>query len=148
MMNNTWILVAHRGGARLFENKGPGKGLNLLHNIPHPAGRLKNKDIGADKPGRSFDSNGQGRHSLSSEQEPTAHVTEQFAKQLSTMLDDGRHQQLYGKLVLVAEPRFLGNLRAALSTPTAALVTATVGKDLGGVELHNMPKHLTETIRL
>jgi protein required for attachment to host cells len=50
--------------------------------------------------------------------------------------------------VLVAEPRFLGNLRAALSTPTAALVTATVGKDLGGVELHNMPKHLTDTIRL
>jgi protein required for attachment to host cells len=148
MINNTWILVAHRGGARLFENKGPGKGLNLLHDIPHPAGRLKNKDIGADKPGRSIDSHGPGRHSLSSEQEPTAHVTEQFAKQLSTMLDNGRHQQLYGKLVLVAEPRFLGSLRAALSTPTAALVTATVGKDLGGVGLHNMPKHLTDTIRL
>jgi protein required for attachment to host cells len=64
------------------------------------------------------------------------------------MLDDGRHQQLYGKLVLVAEPRFLGSLRAALSTPTAALVMATVGKDLGSVELHNMPKHLTDTIRL
>jgi len=148
MVNNTWILVAHRGGARLFENKGPGKGLNLLHDIPHPEGRLKNKDIGADKPGRSIDSHGPGRHSLSSEQEPTAHITEQFAKQLSTMLDDGRHQQLYGKLVLVAEPRFLGSLRAALSTPTAALVMATVGKDLGSVELHNMPKHLTDTIRL
>jgi protein required for attachment to host cells len=148
MINNTWILVAHRGGARLFENKGPGKGLNLLHDIPHPEGRLKNKDIGADKPGRSIDSHGPGRHSLSSEQEPTAHITEQFAKQLSTMLDDGRHQQLYGKLVLVAEPRFLGSLRAALSTPTAALVMATVGKDLGSVELHNMPKHLTDTIRL
>jgi len=148
MVNNTWILVAHRGGARIFENKGPGKGLNLLHDIPHPEGRLKNKDIGADKPGRSIDSHGPGRHSLSSEQEPTAHVTEQFAKQLSTMLDDGRHQQLYGKLVLVAEPRFLGSLRAALSTPTAALVMATVGKDLGSVELHNMPKHLTDTIRL
>ena len=148
MINNTWILVAHRGGARIFENKGPGKGLNLLHDIPHPEGRLKNKDIGADKPGRSIDSHGPGRHSLSPEQEPTAHVTEQFAKQLSTMLDDGRHQQLYGKLVLVAEPRFLGNLRAALSTPTAALVMATVGKDLGNVELHNMPKHLTDTIRL
>ena len=148
MMNNTWILVAHRGGARLLENKGPGKGLNLLHDIPHPEGRLKNKDIGADKPGRSIDSHGPGRHSLSSEQEPTAHVTEQFAKQLSTMLDDGRHQQRYGKLVLVAEPRFLGSLRAALSTPTAALVMATVGKDLGSVELHNMPKHLTDTIRL
>ncbi len=36
----------------------------------------------------------------------------------------------------------------ALSAPTAALVTATVGKDRGDVELHNMPAHLTDTIRL
>lgn len=147
-MNNTWILVAHRGGARLFENKGPGKGLNLLHDIPHPEGRLKNKDIGADKPGRSFDSRGQGRHALSTEQEPTAHLAEQFAKQLSTMLEDGRSQQRYAKLVLVAEPRFLGNLRAALSSPTAALVTATLDKDLAGVEQHNMTKHLSDIVRL
>lgn len=147
-MNNIWILVAHRGGARIFENKGHGKGLNLLQDIPHPQGRLKNKDIGADKPGRSFDRQGQGRHSLASEQEPTAHVAEQFAKQLSSMLDDGRNHQRYGKLVLVAEPRFLGNLRAALSPPTAALVTAAVDKDLGGVEAHNMPKYLGEVIRL
>ena len=148
MMNNTWILVAHRGGARLFENKGPGKGMNLLHDIPHPEGRLKNKDIGADKPGRSFDSRGQSRHSLSKEQDPTTHVAEQFAKQLSTLLDDGRSHQRYAKLVLVAEPRFLGNLRAALSSPTAALVTATVDKDLGGVEPHNIPKHLDDIIHL
>ncbi len=132
MMNNTWILVAHRGGARLFENKGPGKGLNLLHDIPHPAGRLKNKEIGADKPGRSFDSRGQSRHSLSTEQEPTAHVTEQFAKQLSTMLDDGRRQQLYGKLVLVAEPRFLGSLRARLERTHRGAGDGDRGKGPGG----------------
>lgn len=148
MMNNTWVLVAHRGGARLFENKGPGKGLNLLHDIPHPEGRLKNKDIGADRPGRSFDSRGQSRHSLSSEQEPTAHVAEQFAKHLSTLLDDGRNQQRYAKLVLVAEPRFLGSLRAALSSPTAAMVSASLGKDLGGIEPHNIPGHLAGTLRL
>lgn len=148
MMNSTWILVAHRGGARLFESKGPGKGMNLLHDIPHPEGRLKNKDIGADKPGRSFDSRGQSRHSLSKEQDPTSHVAEQLAKQLSTILDDGRSHQRYAKLVLVAEPRFLGNLRAALSPPTAALVTATVDKDLGGMEPHNIPKHLGDIARL
>ena len=64
------------------------------------------------------------------------------------MLDDGRIQHRYGKLVLVAEPRFLGNLRAALSSPTAALVTAAVDKDQGNVDAHNMTKHLGEVIRL
>lgn len=148
MNKNTWILVAHRSGARLFENKGPGKGLNLVSDIPHPEGRLKNKDIDADRPGRSFDSRGQGRHALSSEQEPTAHLAEQFAKQLSSMLDEGRNQQRYSKLVLIAEPRFLGNLRATLSTTTAALITATLSKDLGGVESRLLPKHLTDVVRL
>jgi protein required for attachment to host cells len=148
MNNNTWILVAHRSGARLFENRGPGKGLNLIFDIYHPEGRLKNKDLDTDKPGRSFDSRGHGRHALSSEQEPTAHLAEQFAKQLSTMLDDGRNQQRYTKLVLVAEPRFLGNLRAALSATTAALITATIGKDLGGIEPHLLSKHLTDIVRL
>jgi protein required for attachment to host cells len=148
MPNTTWILVAHRSGARIFENKGPNKGLSLLQDIPHPEGRLKNRDIGADKPGRSFDSHGQARHALGTEQEPTAHLAEQFAKQLGATLEDGRNHQRYTKLVLVAEPRFLGNLRAALSAPTAALVTASLGKDLGSVELHDLPKHLADTVWL
>ena len=29
-MAKTWILVAHEAGARVFENRGPGKGLELL----------------------------------------------------------------------------------------------------------------------
>jgi protein required for attachment to host cells len=147
-MNNTWILVAHRGGARVFENKGPGKGMNLLQDIPHPEGRLKNKEIGADKPGRSFDSLGVGRHALGKEQDPASHVAEQFAKHLVSLLDDGRHQQRYTKLVLVAEARFLGNLRASLNPQTATLVTATLDKDLGSVEPRDLPKHLIDVVRL
>ena len=68
-MKTTWIAVAHRGGARLFASNGRGKGLNLVQDIPHPEGRHKNKDIGADKPGRSLDSSGR-RHAFTNEQEP------------------------------------------------------------------------------
>jgi hypothetical protein len=39
-VTTTWILVAHRGGARLLANTGPGKGLQLVYDIPHPEGRL------------------------------------------------------------------------------------------------------------
>ncbi len=142
-MNHTWILVAHRGGARLFENQGPGQGLNLLQDIPHPEGRLKSKDLGTDQPGRGSDSHGT-RHAFEQQQEPAAHVTEQ----LSTLLEDGRTHHRYRQLVLVAEPHFLGNLQAALNPQTAALVTATVDKDLGHVNAHEMPKHLSAVVRL
>lgn len=141
-MPKTWIVVAHRGGARLFENKGPGKGLDLLREIDHPEGRLKNREIDTDKPGRGYENRGGAHHAFEKERESTTHVAEQFAKQISGILDEGRNRQAYGRLVLVAEPRFLGNLRSALSRETASLVNATIDKDLGGVESREMAKHL------
>lgn len=147
-MTTTWILVAHRGGARLFEHSGPGKGLQLVEEISHPQGRLKNGDINSDKPGRAFDKFGGGRHSMSKEHEPKEQVAIQFAKQLAETLDRGRTGGHYGKLVLVAEPRFLGELRAALPPHTAALVSAAVDKDLGGIGNHEIAGHLANAVAL
>lgn len=147
-MNTCWILVAHRSGARLFENNGPGTGLKLVEAIPHPEGRLKNREINADKPGRVFDSVGGGRHSMSKEHEPTEQVSRQFANQLSEKLHLGRTQNRYTQLILIAEPRFLGELRAALPPQTAALVIAELNKDLIDVDDRDLPSHLGEVIKL
>ena len=146
-MNNTWILVAHRSGARLFENAGPGKGLNLVEEIPHPEGRLKDGQINADKPGRAFDTFSR-RHSVSQEKGPADQVTSMFAKHLSDMLDKARAQNRYTKLVLVAEPHLLGELRGALNNQTAALVTSTLNKDLINIENRDLPKHLGSILEL
>jgi len=146
-VKNTWVLIAHRGGARIFENKGPGKGLILLQDIPHPEGKLKSKDLGSDEPGRSFDSHG-ARHSFEQEVGPAAHVADVFARQLAGILEEGRVGHRYGRLLLVAEARFLGILRAALSRETSALVTVTVNKNLGHVETQEVPKHLQDVLQL
>lgn len=140
-MNNTWILVAHRGGARILENTGSGQNLNLLRDIPHPQGGLKSKDIGSDRPARGVHRHG-GRTTFQQEQEPPAHLAEVFARQLAGLLDDGRLKRRYGRLVLVAEPRFLGMLRAALSRATDELVIATVNKNLGYLETRELQKYL------
>lgn len=147
-MNTTWILVAHRGGARLFENAGPGKGLTLVETVDHPEGRLKNGEINSDRPGRAFDKFGAGRHGMSTEQEPTERVAQRFAKELGEKLAQGRVQNRYAKLVLVAEPRFLGELRNSLDAPTTALVSATLDKDLGGITERDLPRHLGDIVRL
>ena len=147
-MNTTWILVAHRGGARLFENLGPGKGLQLVEDIPHPEGRLKSGEINADRPGRAFDKFGAGRHSMSQEHEAADQVSLMFAKHLCDKLEKARAENRFGGLVLVAEPRLLGELRAALDKPTAALVSATLDKDLVGVDNRDIPKHLDNLVKL
>lgn len=142
-MNVTWILVAHRSGARLYEKQD--KKLTLVQEIEHPEGKLKNQDINTDRPGRSFDRKGAGRHAMSSEQEATEREAIRFARQLAAILEDGRLHHRYAKLVLVAEPRFLGELRAALTPETDSTIRATLGKDLAWLENQAVPKYL-ETV--
>jgi protein required for attachment to host cells len=145
-MNTSWILVANRSGARLFESAAPGEGLRLLRDIAHPEGRLTNHDIGSDRPGRSFDSHGPGRHAMGKEHDETEQMAIRFAKQLSLLLDEGRAQHQFAKLILVAEPRFLGHVRKALSRETSALVSASLDKDLPGVDPRELGGHLENLV--
>ena len=141
-MTTTWILSANRSNASLFESNWPGKSMRRLQDIPHPKGRLQNKDINTDKPGRSFDSMGQGRHSMGSDQEPIDHVAQQYASVLAELLNKGRLTNAYEKLVLIAEPKFLGILRAALDKNTALLVVQSVNKELLDLKEEDVGKYL------
>ena len=141
-MTTTWILIANRSSASLFESDWPGKSMRRIQDIPHPQGRMQNREIDTDKPGRSFTSFGQSRHAMSTEEEPTEHIAHQFALDLAELLNKGRVAHAYDKLVLMAEPKFLGILRAALDANTAALVVQTVNKDLPNVKEEDLAKYL------
>lgn len=141
-MTTTWILTANRSGASLFESNWPGKSMRRIQDIPHPQGREQNMDIDTGKPGLSFDSVGQGRHAMSTEQDPTEHIAQQFASDLAERLNKGRVAHAYDKLVLMAEPKFLGLLRAALDKHTAAMVVQTVSKDLSNVKEEDLADYL------
>ena len=65
-MATTWILVAHRGGARIFENRSGERELKLVENIDHAVGRLQAHELESDRSGRSFDRMGDQRHGISS----------------------------------------------------------------------------------
>ncbi len=67
---------------------------------------------------------------------------QKFAHHLAEMLNKGRNDHAYQKLILVAEPGFLGDLSGALDKNTSALVEKTVGKDLMHVGENELPQHL------
>ena len=131
-MAKTWILVGHDAGARVFENYGPGKGLELVETIEHPEGRLRDRDIDSDRPGRSFrkDSGDPRRAAMSRGESPHDRAISDFARALADKLQRARVRNQYERLVLVAPPRFLGLLRASLDGPTAPLVVGSLDKDL------------------
>lgn len=147
-MDSTWILVANRANARLFTNTGSHRELTLLKDFIHSEGRLKDRELSSDKPGRAFDSGGQGRHGMSKSESPSEHETARFAKELATVLEQGRTSHQFGRLILVAEPGFLGVLNGAIDRHTAELVTDTLSKDLAHLDDADIPAVILEHIRL
>ena len=133
----TWILVASRTGAKLFENKGPNEPLEFPKEFQFPQGKIMDKDVYQDQPGRSFNSVSQSqgghgtsapRHSLSSEVTPHELSSHKFAKTLAAMLEQGRNAHQFSKLVLVAEARFLGVLKGELSEEVTKQISHTLEK--------------------
>ncbi|MGB5265629.1 MAG: host attachment protein [Polyangiales bacterium] len=147
-MGNTWILVAHEGGARLFANDGIGNGLALVESIDHPKGRARDRDLASDRPGRSFRKNSGDprRASMGQSESPHERVVSDFSRELADKLRQARVQNQFDRLVLVAPPRFLGLLRSSLDGPTSQLIIGTIHKDLATSNEAELIQHLGEVI--
>jgi protein required for attachment to host cells len=140
-MATTWILVAHRSGARLFESRGD-RALLPVESIDHPAGRRRPHELETDRPGRSFDRMGGQRHGMSKEDSPTEHLAVEFAAELAAHLKSAHEAKRFDRLLLVAGPKLLGHLRDALDKHTAAAVGGSLDRDLGETPDAELPAHL------
>jgi protein required for attachment to host cells len=106
------------------------------------------RELGTDKPGRTFESADGSRHSL--EQRVDWHRAEkhQFARKMAGFLERAACRRAFERLVLVAPPQALGDLRAALGRRARERLSGEPNKDLTNVALHDLPNHLSELLRL
>ena len=131
--HTTWILLADRSEAKILSHAGGHAALTLVESFEHPEGRKHDRDIEADKPGRVFEKGGVGRHAVGSEELPHERLAHMFAKKLAERLEAGRQAHAFDRLVLAAEPKFLGLLRHELDATTAKLVTAELHRHMLGL---------------
>lgn len=127
----SWIVVADGGHARIFSNDGPGKGLRPVAGEErdadlHSAGR----DIVTDRPGRTFDSVGGGRHDKEPPADPRQLEKEAFLAKLAGHLGGCAEAGRFARLIVVAEPRALGALRRHLPASARKKIHAELAKDL------------------
>lgn len=148
MKHNIWITLAYRTGIRIYnyENTNETKAFTLVHSKDHPQGHLTDKELGTDQPGRAFDSVGGGRHSLGSSQSPSQHITDKFAKEICTMLENACSTNQFSKLILIAGPSFLGLLRHHLNSQTASHIVHTLNKDFVHMSDHEVQLYLKKNI--
>ncbi len=146
--DRTWIVVADGSRAQIFLNEGPGTGLVPALNHALVADNRSSGDISSDRPGRTFDSAGAGRHAMPPSTDPHRHAQLSFAHDVAGVLEENRHKQAYVSLFIVAAPKMLGDLRAALGGQTKKLIKGEHAKDLTKLAVHDLTTHLSKLIKL
>jgi len=142
----TWVLVADGAHARVFVNDGVGKGVQELEDRGFVGSRLHDRDIQADKPGRSFDSHGQGRHAMEPRTDPQQHEEREFLREVIDWVAAKAQDGQFDRLVLMAAPHALGDLRGLMSKTLAAKVVAEIPKNLAKSTAADVESHLTDVL--
>ncbi|MGH6947609.1 MAG: host attachment protein [Kiloniellales bacterium] len=141
----TWILLADGSRARFLLHDGPGKGLKSAPLDDREIEVPPTRDLGSQRPGRSHDRFGQGRHAM---EETDWHRFEEarFAKEVAGLLNQAAKSDSYDRLILVAPPKTLGDLRQALDSHSSKLIYRELGKDLTKIPDSQLPEHLDKVI--
>jgi protein required for attachment to host cells len=137
----SWVVVCDGAKALIMQNAGDNQLMNLQVHETMKQPNEADRDIGADKPGRSHQANG---HSGSAVEETSWHdqAEEAFLKLVAAKLDDLVRQKDARRIVLVAPPKALGQIRPSLSADTKAAITAEVAKDLTSFPIDQIERHL------
>jgi protein required for attachment to host cells len=141
-----WVLVADAARARLFQVEQPQQTLSPALVQELIGTNLPSREIASDRPGRTFDSGGQGRHAKEPPTDPARHAQGEFARDVVRPLDEKRGNRSFERLIVVAPPQFLGDLRALMSQQLQESVSAEIAKDYSKLQLHVLQDRLHEVL--
>ena len=125
----TWVVIADGAKALILLNEGtdaePLLSVVSKSEIENPPARAQ----GTDRPGRMPDTGARQRSTM---EETDWHEFEErrFVQEISARLNGAAQSRRFDRLVLVAPPRVLGELRGELEEPAAERVVHEIAKDL------------------
>jgi protein required for attachment to host cells len=140
-----WIVVADQSMGEFYLRNKKNSPLQHVFTMRNDTGQKRLADLTADRDGRSFDSHGPGRHSLSKEKtDAKKHESQIFAKEIVDRIVAAKLQNEFSELVLIAPPRFLGTLRKSLSAIHTTVTYRSINKDVAGHDTTVIEKLLSE----
>jgi protein required for attachment to host cells len=113
--------------------------LDLEREMEHEDPRTR--EIGSDRPGRKHGTDGVSRGAIE-QTDYHQQAESRFAESIAATLYDMEHAQQFRDLIVVAPPKMLGDLRAALHPEVRTRVVAEIAKDLVSEPLPEIAKHL------
>lgn len=134
-----WVLVAngHKACILSIEKK---KEVSLIKE--YETDSPPTRELVSDRPGRSFDRQGGGRHSMEPPTDAHRQASETFLHEVATFLDRQRHQNHYQHLIVIAAPAALGVLRKQFSKPVIEAIVREIPADLTHYRFDELPAYL------
>ena len=144
----TWILVADGARARIIENLGPGKGLQPALNNDFAASHAPTRKFVTGKPGRNRTDGGGAHHGIEPRVDWHRFEKHRFARGMADLINRAAPRRAFDRLILVAPPETLGALRGKLSSAARSRLAGEITKDLTHIPLHELHRHLGDTLAI
>ncbi len=141
-MSRIRIVVADQAEAIFYDAPSLDARPKEVGRISDPVAHLHDRDLGSDRPGRSYESVGGARHAIERENDPRWQEAVRFARRISCRLDDALQKGEFDELIVVAGPPFLGLMRSELSRPARERVVHEIRKDLVHGPVEALRRHL------
>lgn len=135
-----WALVADAQHARFLQRQVPFGAWSEREAEAIAIHNPRSREQGTDRPGRVHESATTARHAVEPRTDPHREAKRAFARRLAERLE--AEAAGYARLMLVAPPAFLGDLRAELGDATRRKVTASLDRDLVHAPLAEIAAHL------
>jgi protein required for attachment to host cells len=137
-----WVIVADGARALVLENVGDRAYPDLRTKEVYKQDDLKTRELGTDRPGRSFSSVGHGRSAVD-QTDWHDQAEQRFLAGIAARLDRAIVAGEIKSLVVVAPPRALGVLRKQYSTHVRQALRAEVEKDYAKMPVDEIARYLT-----
>jgi protein required for attachment to host cells len=143
-MKNTkvWYVIADGGRARFVERDDRGAYRTVLSFVASEL-HERSQDLGLDRPARVKESASPARHAVEPRRDLHEAAKEDFIALVAEEIETEHGRDQFDKLVLVAPPGVLTELKQKLSKPMAQIVAEDLQKDLTKVPDHDLSEHLS-----
>ena len=122
--------MADGAHARVYVNTGPNQGIAEVEKYARDLDLKPSRDIDADRPGRTFDSGGEGRHAMEPPTDAKRHAKQEFHREVAADIEAALKAGEFDRLVIVAAPATLGDLRQEFSKAVSEKIHGELAKNL------------------
>jgi protein required for attachment to host cells len=136
-----WYVIADGGKARFVERDKKGV-FRTVASFVSTELHDRTSDLGRDRPPRAHESATATRHAIEPRRDLKEAAKADFVKLVAEQIDAEHGRGQFDKIMLVAPPGVLTELKENLSRPIAGIVVDDLQKDLTNIPDHQLADHL------